>query len=59
MLTGLDRLESNKGDLHGEDGTQAVDGAVDHVDPVGEASGGHQGQGVHRDQVDEENVASP
>lgn len=52
MLTGLDWLESNEGDLHGEDGTQAVDGAVDHVDPVGEASGGHQGQGVHWDQVD-------
>ena len=52
-------LEAHEGDLHGEDGSQAVDGAVGHVDAVGEASGEHEDQHVQRDEVDKEHVASP
>lgn len=52
-------LEAHEGDLHGQDGAEAVHGAVSHVDAVGESSGEHQHQYVQGDQVDEENVASP
>lgn len=52
-------LEANKGDLHGEDGSQAVDCAVGHVDPVGEAPCEHQHQDVQGDEVDQEDVATP
>lgn len=52
-------LETNKRDLHGEDGAQAVDCAVSHVDAVGESAGEHQNQDVKGDKVDQENVATP
>lgn len=52
-------LESDEGDLHGQDGAQAVYGAVSHVDAVRESPGEHQHQDVQGDQVDEEHVASP
>lgn len=52
-------LEANKGDLHGEDGSQAVDCAIGYVDPVGEAPGEHQHQDVQGDEVDQEDVAAP
>lgn len=52
-------LETHKGDLHGKNGAQAVDSAVGHVDPVGEASREHQHQHMERDQVDQEHIASP
>lgn len=52
-------LEANKGDLHGEDGSQAVDCAIGYVDPVGEAPGEHQHQDVQGDEVDQEDVATP
>ncbi len=59
MLAGLDGLEADERDLHGEDGAEAVDGAVGDVDPVGKTPGDHQREHVHRDQVDEEHVATP
>ena len=34
MLTRSDWLETNKGDLHGHDETEKVEGHVGHVDPV-------------------------
>ena len=36
VLWGLDRLEPNEGDLHGEEGAQAVNRAVGDVDTVTE-----------------------
>lgn len=52
-------LEAYKGDLHGKDGAQAVDGAVSHVDAMGEAACEHQHQNVKGNQVDQEHVAPP
>jgi len=52
-------LEADEGDLHGEDGSQAVNSAVGDVDPVGEAAGQHQHQNVQGDEVDQEDVAAP
>lgn len=52
-------LEANKGDLHREDGSQAVDGAIGYVDPVGEASGQHQHKNVQGDEVNQKDVATP
>lgn len=52
-------LETNKGDLHGEDGAQAVDCAVSHVYAVGESACEHQHQDMEGDQVDQEHVATP
>lgn len=52
-------LETHKGDLHGENGAQAVNSTVGHIDPVGETSCEHQHQYVERDQVDQEHIASP
>ena len=59
MLTRLHRLETDEGDLHGENGTQHIDSAVRHVHAVREATGEHQSKHVHRDQVDQEDVSSP
>lgn len=52
-------LETNKRDLHGEDGAQAVDCAVSHVDAVRESACEHQNQDVEGDKVDQEHVATP
>ena len=52
-------LETNKRDLHGQDGAQAVNCAVSHVDAVGESSCEHQDQDVEGDKVDQEHVATP
>lgn len=52
-------LEANERDLHGEDGSQAVDGAVGHVDTVGEAASEHEDQHVEGDEVDQEHIATP
>ena len=38
MLRGLDRLETDEGDLHGEEGAQGVDGAVRDVDAMRETA---------------------
>ena len=35
VLRGLDGLEPDEGDLHGEDGADHVDGGVGHVHPLG------------------------
>lgn len=37
----LSYLETNEGNLHGQDGAQAVDCAVGHVDAVGESACQH------------------
>lgn len=52
-------LETNKRDLHGEDGAQAVDCAVSHIDAVRESACEHQNQDVEGDKVDQEHVATP
>lgn len=52
-------LKANKGDLHREDRSQAVDSAVGYVYPVGEASGQHQHKNVQGDQVNQKDVATP
>lgn len=52
-------LKANKGDLHREDRSQAVDCAVGYVYPVGEASGQHQHKNVQGDQVNQKDVATP
>ena len=52
-------LETNKRDLHGEDGAQAVDCAVSHIDSVRESAREHQNQHVEGDEVDQEHVATP
>ena len=52
-------LEANKGDLHREDGSQAVDRAIGYVDPVGEASGQHQHKNMQGDEVNQKDVATP
>ncbi len=52
-------LKTNKRDLHGEDGAQAVDCAVSHIDAVRESACEHQNQDVERDKVDQKHVATP
>lgn len=52
-------LEANKGDLHREDGSQAVDRAIGYVDPVGEAAGQHQHKNMQGDEVNQKDVATP
>lgn len=52
-------LETNKRDLHGEDGAQAVDCAVSHIYAVWESACEHQNQDVEGNKVDEEHVATP
>ena len=59
MLRGLDRLEPDEGDLHGQDGAESVDGGVGDVDAVRVSATDHQHEHMDGDQVDEEHVASP
>lgn len=59
VFGGLNRLEADERDLHGEDGTESVDDRVGDVDLVGEAAGDHEREHVKRNQVDEEHVATP
>lgn len=58
-LTNNPYLESNKGDLHGENSAQAVNGAVRHIDPMREPPREHQNQDMERYKVDQEHVATP
>lgn len=55
----LSYLEANEGNLHGQDGAQAVDSAVGHIDAVREPACQHQNQDVKGDKVDEEHIAAP
>ncbi len=59
MFGGLDGLEPDKGDLHAQDGADAVHDRVSNVDFVVEPSANHKGEHVHRDQIDQENITSP
>ncbi len=52
-------LESNKRDLHGEDGAQAVDCAVRHIDAMRETAGEHQHQHVQGNEVNQKHVTTP
>lgn len=52
-------LKADERDLHGKDGSQAVDSAVGHVNTVGEAAGEHEDQHVEGDEVDQEHIATP
>lgn len=52
-------LETNKRDLHGQDGAQAVDCAVSHIYTVGETACEHQHQDMKGYKVDQEHVATP
>lgn len=55
----LSYLETNEGNLHGQDGAQAVYCAVGHIDAVREPACQHQNQDVKGDEVNEEHVAAP
>jgi len=59
VFRALHRLEANEWDLHRQNGSKTVEGAVSHVDASAEPSSHHQGEDVHGNQVDEENVATP
>lgn len=52
-------LETNKRDLHGQDGAQAVHRAVSHIYTVGETACEHQHQDMEGYKVDQEHVATP
>ena len=59
MLGALNRLETDEGDLHRQDGAKRVDSAVGDVDAMWEAARQDQRQHVQRNQIDEEDVATP
>lgn len=52
-------LETHEGNLHGQDGAQAVDCAVGYIDAVREPACQHQNQDMKGDEVDKENIATP
>jgi len=57
VLARLDGREADEGDLHGEESADGVDDRVGHVGPVGELGAADEGEDVHGDEVDEEDVA--
>eukprot|EP00053_Salpingoeca_punica_P010929 m.97584 g.97584 ORF g.97584 m.97584 type:complete len:573 (+) comp15536_c0_seq2:800-2518(+) len=59
VLARVGGLEADKGDLHGEQRAKHVDGREGHVDAVVEAAHGHEGQDVQRNEVDQEDIATP
>lgn len=59
VLGRLDGLETDEVDLHGEQSSEGVDRAVGDVEAAREAAGDQQREDVQRDQVDDEDVASP
>lgn len=59
VLVGLDGLEADEGDLHGEQRAQHIQSAVGHVHAMRIAPAQQQHQHVQRNQVDNEDVASP
>ena len=52
-------LEPDKGDLHGQKGSNGVNGAVSNVDTMGKPSCSHQGEDMKGDEVDQEHISSP
>lgn len=54
-----DRLESNKGDLHRQNGSNDVQRGISNVHPMGEPPRHHQGKDVEGDDVNQEHVATP
>ena len=54
-----DWLEADEGDLHGENRSDDVEGAVGNVNAVGEATRDHQHENMEGNDVDEEHVATP
>jgi hypothetical protein len=59
VFRALDRLEANKGDLHGQNSAKTVESAVGHIDASTKPPSHHQSEDVHGNQVDEENIATP
>lgn len=59
VFWGGDRLETHKGDLHGEDGANDIEGGVGNIDTVREAAGDHKDEHVQGDDVDEEHITTP
>ena len=59
MLRALDGLEAYESNLHRQNGSQDVNGAVSDVHSVREAASQDQSQYVERDQVDEEDITTP
>ena len=55
----LNRHKSDKRDLHGQDCAKAVNGGIRYVYSMTETAHNHQCQNMQRDQVDQEDVASP
>ncbi len=59
MFAGLDRLETNKGNLERGQSPENVKGRVSNIDFVGEAAHEHQGEDVQGNQVDDKGVPTP
>ena len=59
MLAGSDRLESDEWDLHRAQQSEDEEGGVGRVQPGRVAAHQHQREDVQRDQVDDEDVATP
>jgi hypothetical protein len=59
VLGCLNGLKPDKGNLHGEYGSDNIDGRVGDINSVGEPPADHQYKDVQRDQVDEKHIATP
>jgi len=59
VLAGANRLESHEGDLHGEQQSEDIEGAVAGQQARGVPTHDEQHKDVQGDQVDDEHVASP
>ena len=59
MFTSTDRLEANKGNLHGQNEAKDIETGVSYVEADGVASCEAQYKDVQRNKVDDKYVASP
>lgn len=59
MFRSGDWLESYKGNLHRQNGSNDVQCGIGNIHPMGESSSHHQGKDMEGDDVNQEHVASP
>lgn len=59
MFTGADRLEADKGYLHGEQQAEDVERGVAREQAVGVAAHDKQCEHMQRNEVDDEHVSAP
>ena len=59
MLRSLHGLEADEGNLHRADETDDKEGVVCHVDAVTKAVHQQENKDMERDQIDDEDVATP